>query len=253
MHELTPVLSTVAASFLASFVEVVEAFTIVLAVGVTRGWRPALTGAVSALAVLAALVLAFGPLLQLIPITLLQFVVGVLLILFGMRWLRKAILRSAGIIALRDEEAAFSRETDALTRQANDRRAGYLAGVAAFKAVLLEGVEVVFIVIAVGTAHGQTLYAGLGALAAFVLVMLIGLAMHRPLARVPENALKFVVGLMLTSFGVFWTGEGLGAEWPGEDFALLAIFVVIAAASFAMVRWLRNVYAAAAKAIPGKA
>ncbi|TIN44930.1 MAG: COG4280 domain-containing protein, partial [Mesorhizobium sp.] len=237
MHDLTPVLSTVAASFLASFVEVVEAFTIVLAVGVTRGWRPALTGAVSALAVLAALVLAFGPLLQLIPITLLQFVVGVLLILFGMRWLRKAILRSAGIIALRDEEAAFSRETDALTRYANDRRAGYLAGVAAFKAVLLEGVEVVFIVIAVGTAHGQTLYAGLGALAAFVLVMLIGLAMHRPLARVPENALKFVVGLMLTSFGVFWTGEGLGAEWPGEDFALLAIFVVIAAASFAMVRW----------------
>ncbi|TIR65733.1 MAG: COG4280 domain-containing protein, partial [Mesorhizobium sp.] len=208
MHDLTPILSTVAASFLASFVEVVEAFTIVLAVGVTRGWRPALTGAVSALAVLAALVLAFGPLLQLIPIALLQFAVGVLLILFGMRWLRKAILRSAGIIALRDEEAAFSRETDALTRHANDRRAGYLAGVAAFKAVLLEGVEVVFIVIAVGTAHGQTLYAGLGALAAFVLVMLIGLAMHRPLARVPENALKFVVGLMLTSFGVFWTGEG---------------------------------------------
>ncbi|MDG4853515.1 MULTISPECIES: COG4280 domain-containing protein [unclassified Mesorhizobium] len=252
MHELTPVLSTVAASFLASFVEVVEAFTIVLAVGVTRGWRPALTGAVSALAVLAALVLAFGPLLQLIPIALLQFAVGVLLILFGMRWLRKAILRSAGIIALRDEEAAFSRETDALTRHANDRRAGYLAGVAAFKAVLLEGVEVVFIVIAVGTAHGQTLYAGLGALAAFVLVMLIGLAMHRPLARVPENALKFVVGLMLTSFGVFWTGEGLGAEWPGEDFALLAIFVVIAAASFAMVRWLHNAHVAAAKAIPGK-
>lgn len=252
MHDLTPVLSTVAASFLASFVEVVEAFTIVLAVGVTRGWRPALTGAVSALAVLAALVLAFGPLLQLIPIALLQFAVGVLLILFGMRWLRKAILRSAGIIALRDEEAAFSRETDALTRYANDRRAGYLAGVAAFKAVLLEGVEVVFIVIAVGTAHGQTLYAGLGALAAFVLVMLIGLAMHRPLARVPENALKFVVGLMLTSFGVFWTGEGLGAEWPGEDFALLAIFVVIAAASFAMVRWLHNAHVAAAKAIPGK-
>ncbi|MDX8467767.1 COG4280 domain-containing protein [Mesorhizobium sp. VK23B] len=242
MHELTPVLSTVTASFLASFVEVVEAFTIVLAVGVTRGWRPALTGAASALAVLAALVLAFGPLLALVPITLLQFAVGVLLILFGMRWLRKAILRSAGVIALRDEEAAFSRQTDALSRQAGDRRADYLAGVAAFKAVLLEGVEVVFIVIAVGAAHGQTLEAGFGALAAFVLVMLIGLAVHRPLARVPENALKFVVGLMLTSFGVFWTGEGLGAEWPGEDFALLAIFAVIATASFAMVRWLRSTY-----------
>ncbi|WP_192255330.1 COG4280 domain-containing protein [Mesorhizobium silamurunense] len=249
MHELTPVLSTVTASFLASFVEVVEAFTIVLAVGVTRGWRPALTGAASALAVLAALVLAFGPLLALVPLTLLQFAVGVLLVLFGMRWLRKAILRSAGVIALRDEEAAFSRETDALSRQADDRRADYLAGVAAFKAVLLEGVEVVFIVIAVGAAHGQTLQAGLGALAAFVLVMLIGLAVHRPLARVPENALKFVVGLMLTSFGVFWTGEGLGAEWPGEDFALLAIFAVIAAASFAIMRRLRSTYTAPAEGV----
>ncbi|AZO10530.1 MULTISPECIES: COG4280 domain-containing protein [unclassified Mesorhizobium] len=242
MHDLTPILSTVTASFLASFVEVVEAFTIVLAVGVTRSWRPALTGAALALAVLAALVLAFGPLLALVPITVLQFVVGVLLILFGMRWLRKAILRRAGILALRDEEAAFLRQTAALGRQAADRRADYLAGVAAFKAVLLEGVEVVFIVVAVGAAHGQTLYASLGALAAFVLVMLVGLAVHRPLARVPENALKFIVGLMLTSFGVFWTGEGLGAEWPGEDFALIAIFGIIAGTSFAIVRRLRGVY-----------
>ena len=247
MHGLSPILSTVTASFLASFVEVVEAFTIVLAVGVTRGWRPALTGAGLALALLAALVLAFGPLLALIPITLLQFVVGVLLILFGMRWLRKAILRGAGVIALRDEAAAFSRETDMLSRQAGDRRADYLAGLAAFKAVLLEGVEVVFIVIAVGAAHDQTLYAGLGALAAFVLVTLIGLAVRRPLARVPENALKFVVGLMLTSFGIFWTGEGLGAQWPGADLALLAIFAVIAAASFAMVRWLRDAYPSPAR------
>ncbi|TIV75312.1 MAG: COG4280 domain-containing protein, partial [Mesorhizobium sp.] len=212
MHGLTPIFSTVTASFLASFVEVVEAFTIVLAVGVTRSWRPALTGAALALILLAALVLVFGPLLALIPIAVLQFVVGVLLILFGMRWLRKAILRSVGVIALHDEGQAFSKETAMLRRQAGDRRADYLAAVASFKAVLLEGVEVVFIVIAVGAAHGQTLYAGLGALAAFVLVMLIGLAVHRPLARVPENSLKFVVGLMLTSFGVFWTGEGLGAE-----------------------------------------
>lgn len=246
MHGLTPIFSTVTASFLASFVEVVEAFTIVLAVGVTRSWRPALTGAVLALVLLAALVLVFGPLLALVPIAVLQFVVGVLLILFGMRWLRKAILRSVGVIALHDEEQAFSEETELLRRQAGDRRADYLAAVASFKAVLLEGVEVVFIVIAVGAAHGQTLYAGLGALAAFVLVMLIGLAVHRPLARVPENALKFVVGLMLTSFGVFWTGEGLGAEWPGADLALLAIFAVIAAASFAIVRWLRGAYPAPA-------
>jgi uncharacterized membrane protein len=242
MQTLTPILSTVTAAFLASFVEVVEAFTIVLAVGVTRSWRPALTGAALALAVLAALVLAFGPLLALIPITTLQFVVGVLLILFGMRWLRKAILRSVGVIALHDEDAAFSKETAALHQQANDRRADYLAGLASFKAVLLEGVEVVFIVIAVGAAHEQTFYASMGALAAFVLVMLVGLAVHRPLARVPENALKFVVGLMLTSFGIFWTGEGIGAEWPGADLALLAIFAIVALAAFAMVRWLRGTY-----------
>ena len=192
------------------------------------------------LMVLTALVLAFGPLLALVPITILQFAVGVLLILFGMRWLRKAILRSIGIVPLHDEEAAFSKETAALRRQSGDRRADYLAGLAAFKAVLLEGVEVVFIVIAVGGAHEQTLNASLGALAAFVLVMVIGLAVHRPLARVPENALKFVVGLMLTSFGIFWTGEGIGAEWPGADLALLAIFAIIALASFAIVRWMRG-------------
>ena len=240
MNSLTPILSTVTASFLGSFVEVVEAFTIVLAVGVTRSWRPALTGAALALALLAALVLIFGPLLTLIPIEILQFVVGVLLILFGMRWLRKAILRSLGVIALHDEEAAFSKETAVLRAQSTDRRADYLAGLASFKAVLLEGVEVVFIVIAVGGAHGLTLYAALGALVAFILVMLIGLLVHRPLASVPENTLKFVVGLMLTSFGIFWTGEGIGAHWPGEDLALIAIFASVSLASYASVRGLRG-------------
>lgn len=237
---LTTITSTVTAAFLGSFVEVVEAFTIVLAVGISRSWRPAFIGTGLALLLLAALVLVFGPLLALVPLHLLQFVVGVLLILFGLRWLRKAILRAAGYIALHDETKAFNEETAELRRQAADRRADYLAGFAAFKAVLLEGVEVVFIVIAVGAAHGQTGYASLGALAALVLVTLIGLVVHRPLARVPENALKFVVGLMLTSFGIFWTGEGIGAQWPGADFALLAIFAVNALASFAIVRWMRG-------------
>jgi len=236
--DFTTVLPTLAASFLASFVEVVEAFTIVLAVGLTQSWRPAFIGTGLALAVLAALVVVLGPLLGLVPIHLLQFVVGVLLILFGMRWLRKAILRAVGVIALHDEEKAFAEETEELHRHARDRRADYLAGVAAFKAVLLEGVEVVFIVIAVGTARGLTLYAALGALAAFVAVIAIGIVVHRPLSRVPENTLKFVVGLMLTTFGIFWTGEGIGVEWPGADLSLLGIFVVLSAVSVALIRWL---------------
>ena len=249
MTNLAPVLSTVTAAFLGSFVEVVEAFTIVLAVGVTRSWRPAFIGTGLALLLLGALVLVFGPMLALIPIELMQFMIGALLILFGMRWLRKAILRSVGVISLHDEAAAFSEETAILQKQANDRRADYLAGLAAFKAVLLEGVEVVFIVIAVGTAHQQTLYASLGALTACALVVLLGLVVHRPLTRVPENTLKFAVGLMLTSFGVFWTGEGIGADWPGADLALLAIFVVISSVSCGLVRWLRIAYPMPAKEV----
>src|SRR4029077_19799746 len=231
---------TVSAAFLGSFVEVVEAFTIVLAVGVTRSWKPAFVGAGLALIVLAGLVVTLGPLLSLIPLHALQFAVGTLLILFGMRWLRKAILRASGLLALHDEDKAFSEETELLHRQQADRRADYLAGVTAFKAVLLEGVEVVFIVIAVGTVHGLTLYASLGALGALVLVLIIGLAVHRPLARVPENTLKFVVGLMLTSFGIFWTGEGLGAAWPGADLAILGILAIFALFSAAAVGRLRR-------------
>jgi uncharacterized membrane protein len=238
MTTATTILSTVTTSFLASFVEVVEAFTIVLAVGLTQSWRPAFIGSGLALIVLMALVAILGPILGLISIHALQFAVGTLLILFGMRWLRKAILRSLGVIALHSEDKAFAEETEALHRQAKDRRADYLAGLAAFKAVLLEGVEVVFIVIAVGTAHGLTLYASFGALAALLAVIAIGLVVHRPLSRVPENTLKFVVGLMLTSFGIFWTAEGIGADWPGADLSLIGIFVILGAASLALVRWL---------------
>jgi uncharacterized membrane protein len=240
MTDFTTIASAITAAFLASFVEVVEAFTIMLAVGVTQGWRPAFIGAGIAAVVLAALVLLLGPLLSLIPVHGLQFAIGVLLILFGMRWLRKAILRSSGILALHDEAKAFTQETDALRQRAKERRANYLGAVTAFKAVLLEGVEVVFIVIAVGTVHGLTLYASLGALGAVVLVLAIGLVVHRPLSHVPENALKFVVGLMLTSFGIFWTGEGLGAPWPGADLAILGILAIFALFSAAAVGRLRR-------------
>lgn len=240
MTGITSVGSTVTAAFLASFVEVVEAFTIVLAVGLTRGWRPAFQGTALAFVVLALIVAIFGPVISSIPIEALQFVVGSLLILFGMRWLRKAILRASGHMALHDETAAFAKETDVLIQQKNDRRADYLAATAAFKAVLLEGVEVVFIVVAIGAGHQMIGFASLGALAAFVLVLAAGLIVHRPLARVPENTLKFAVGLMLTSFGIFWTGEGLGTEWPGADLSLFGLFAVLTLFSLALVRWLKD-------------
>jgi uncharacterized membrane protein len=210
-------------AFLASVVEVVEAFTIILAVGTVQGWRPAIAGSVLGLLVLAVIVAVFGPMLQLVPIQALQFTVGVLLLLFGMRWLRKAILRSTGIIPLRDELAAFAGQSADLIAEAAhaNPRLDWLAGVATFKAVVLEGLEVVFIVIAVGAARGLLWPASLGALAAFVLVLITGLILQRPLARVPENTLKFGVGVMLSAFGVFWTGEGLGIPWPGQDLALV--------------------------------
>jgi Ca2+/H+ antiporter, TMEM165/GDT1 family len=220
------------AAFLASLVEFVEALTVVLAVGTVRGWRPALTGTALALAVLLGLVVILGPTLTHIPLGLVQFVVGTLLVLFGMRWLRKAILRAAGIIALHDEEAAFANEMQNMQRYRN-----YSAGLdrvavaAAFKIVMLEGIEVVFIVIAIGAAGQMLLPASVGALAALAVVILFGVLVHRPLARVPENTLKFAVGVLLSAFGTFWAGEGIGVVWPGGDTALLvliAVFLVMA-------------------------
>ena len=249
MSNITTIVSTMTAAFLGSFVEVVEAFTIILAVGVSRSWKPAFIGTGLALIVLAALVIVLGPLLGLIPIELLQFVIGTLLILFGMRWLRKAILRASGVIALHDEAEAFARETDQLKRQDAERRADWIAGTAAFKAVLLEGIEVVFIVIAVGAGRGMLGYAALGAAIACLLVLIIGFVVHKPLSQVPENTLKFVVGLLLTAFGVFWVGEGLGADWPGADLSLIAIFAVLAIFSFVAVRMLRGYYNSNVKAV----
>lgn len=231
----------VSAAFLASLVEVVEAFTIVLAVGTVRGWRPALTGTAAALALLAALVLVLGPVLEQVPLQALQLVIGVLLLLFGLRWLRKAILRSAGIIALHDEAAAFSKETAELSQaaQTEDRHLDWIAGLTAFKAVVLEGIEVVFIVIAVGAGRGLLWPASLGALAACLLMLAIGVIVHKPLARVPENTLKFGVGVMLSAFGVYWTGEGLGVAWPGHDLAIpafAALFLAVGIATVALAR-----------------
>jgi Ca2+/H+ antiporter, TMEM165/GDT1 family len=231
----------VGAAFVASLVEVVEAFTIVLAAGTIRGWRAAVAGTAAGLVVLAAIVVALGPVLGRVPLRPLQLVIGVLLLLFGMGWLRKAVLRAAGIVPLHDENAAFATETATLNEATTPRRSGYdwLAAVMAFKAVLLEGLEVVFIVIAVGAGRGLLLPASLGALAACVVVLAVGAIVHRPLARVPENTLKFAVGVILCAFGVFWTGEGVGIAWPGGDLLILffgAVFVLVALSGVAASR-----------------
>jgi len=213
----------ISAAFFASLVEVVEAFTIVLAVATLRGWRPAALGTAGGLGVLACVVLLLGPVLDRIPITSLQLAIGILLLLFGMGWLRKASLRAASIIPFHDEDAIFAAKTAEL-REDEGRRSrslNWIAGVTALKAVLLEGLEVVFIVVAVGAGRGLLIPASLGALAACALVLTAGVLVHRPLSRVPENLLKFGVGVVLSAFGVFWTGEGLGIVWPAQDLALL--------------------------------
>lgn len=217
--------AAVSAAFLASLVEAVEAFTIVLAAAAVRGWRVATLGAAAALALLALIVIVAGPLLARFPIHWLQLGVGSALLIFGLRWLRKAILRAAGLIPLHDEAAAFAASSATLRRQ--ESRLDWIAGLASFKAVLLEGIEVAFIVVAVGAGPGMLLPAAAGALAACALVTLIGLALRRPLERVPENPLKFAVGVMLSAFGVFWTGEGLGVAWPLGD-----LFIVVLGALF---------------------
>jgi uncharacterized membrane protein len=230
-------LTAFSAAFLASLVEAVEALTIVLAVATVRGWRPAGLGAFAGILALILIVAALGPLLDLVPLHLLQLAIGILLLLFGLRWLRKAILRAAGVIPLHDEALAFASETAELREQAlrRESRLDWLAGLTSFKAVLLEGLEVVFIVIAVSATRGLLVPASAGALAACLLVAGIGVIVHRPLARVPENTLKFAVGVMLSAFGIFWTGEGLGVAWPGADLAIIAFAALFLAAGLAGV------------------
>ncbi len=229
------------ASFFASLVEGVEALTVVLAVGSVRGWRSTLVGAASGVALLLGLVLLLGRALTHLPLGIVQLVVGVLLVLFGLRWLRKAILRAAGLIPVHDEEAAFRKSASAM------RTAGLSAGwdkVAfgtAFYITMLEGTEVVFIVIAIGAGGtGMLLPAGLGAAAALLLVAALGFVLHRPLTRVPENTLKFVVGTLLSAFGTFWVGEGLGFIWLGADWSIVMLVLAYWMLAALLVRILRQ-------------
>ncbi len=227
MHPMTQVWTATLPAFLASMVEFVEALTVVLAVGITRGWRSALIGSAAAIALLGLLVLIFGPLLSRFPITWLQIAVGWLLILFGMRWLRKAILRASGAIGMHDETSAFEQEKRELqaANGGSPRGLDVIGFLASFKSVTLEGLEVVFIVIAVGATANALIPASVGAAVAGVLVVTAGAVLQRPLSHVPENGLKFAVGILLSAFGTFWFGEGLGLKWIGKDVAIVGLVV----------------------------
>ena len=229
-------------TFLASGVEAVEALTIVLAVGVVRGWRSTLIGVGVAALVLAVIVAVLGPALRLIPIGTLRLVVGALLLVFGLQWLRKAILRSSGYKALHDESAAFAaeREQAASASPAAAKGMDWYSFTIAFKGVLLEGLEVVFIVITFGATQGRLPLAAAAAAAAVVVVAAVGLVVRGPLERVPENTIKFAVGLLLTSFGIFWGGEGAGVQWPGSDLAILGILAFLSLVSALLVWQLRR-------------
>jgi uncharacterized membrane protein len=228
--------------FLACAVEGVEATTIVLAAGTTRDWRSALTGVGAGITVLAVIVAVLGPAITAIPLGGLRLVVGGLLLIFGLQWLRKAILRASGLKALHDEEAIYARQVAAAREVATGGRYAipdWYAFTLSFKGVVLEGLEVVFIVITFGANQHGIGWAVVGAVAALVVVAAAGVAVRGPLARVPENTLKFAVGVMLTSFGLFWGAEGAGAHWPGSDAAILALIATTLVVSLATVGALR--------------
>jgi uncharacterized membrane protein len=237
------------ASFLACAVEMVEALTIVLAVAVTRGWRSVRLGIAAALVALAVVVAAIGPALTQIPLSALRVIVGFLLLVFGLQWLRKAILRASGYKALHDEAAIYEREVDIASRaERADAGIDWYAFTLSFKGVFLEGLEVAFIVVTFGAAHHEFTLTVLSAIAALIVVTGVGIVVHQPLSRVPENTMKFAVGLMLTTFGTFWGAEGAGAHWPGEDVMILGVLAFYTAFAFASVALLRMRAAQAAQA-----
>lgn len=224
-------------AFLASAVEMVEAVTIVLAMGVVRGWRSALVGAASALVVLIVIVSALGPMLTVIPAHGLTMVVGTLLLIFGLQWLRKAVLRSSGNKTLHDEDAIYRKELADAEAAGSEIRAGmdWYAFVVSFKGVLLEGLEVAFIVLVFGRAHGSIPLAATGAVAGCVVVGIVAAVVRAPLSRVPENTMKYAVGILLTVFGMYWSGEGVGVDWPGGALAILWLMVLVFAVTRGMV------------------
>jgi uncharacterized membrane protein len=234
------------AVFLACVVEAVEALTIVLAAGTSRDWRSAITGVVSGFGVLAMVVAVLGPALTLIPLGALRMFIGGLLLIFGLQWLRRAILRASGLKELHDEAAIFATERAAARAALPDHWGiigDWYAFTLSFKGVVLEGLEVAFIALTFGANQHKIPLAVVAALAAVLVITVAGIAVRAPLARVPENAMKFVVGVILTSFGIYWGGEGAGAYWPGGDIALLVIIAAVALLSLGLVALLRRIEA----------
>jgi uncharacterized membrane protein len=241
-------------AFLAATVEMVEALTIVLAVGTTRGWRAALIGVAAGVVALAIVVGALGPsLVTYVPLDALRVVIGTLLLVFGLQWLRKAILRSSGLKAMHDEAAIYEREVSELRGERHGAGLDWVAFTVSFKGVFLEGLEVAFIVLTFGTNDGRFDIPVAGAVAGLVLVVGTGLLVHRPLSQVPENTIKWVVGVMLGAFGTFWVGEGAGISWTLDDGAILALACFYAVVGFALVRILRSHQATAAGQTVGEA
>jgi uncharacterized membrane protein len=229
--------------FVACAVEAIEALTIVLAAGITREWKSTFQGMAVALVALAAITAAVGPAITYLPLTALRLVIGALLAIFGLQWLRKAVLRATGYKALHDEAGAYLREVTAAETAARESRRGvsdWYAFTLAFKGVLLEGLEVVFIVITFGASQKDIGAAVIGAAAAIVVITVTGIAVRAPLTKVPENWMKFAVGIMLTSFGTFWGAEGAGVAWPGNDAALLVLVPLVGLVSAGYVFWLRS-------------
>ncbi|MBV8180337.1 MAG: TMEM165/GDT1 family protein [Mycobacterium sp.] len=234
------------AVFLACVVEAVEAVTIVLAAGTSRGWRSTIIGVVSGFAVLGMVVAVLGPALTLVPLQALRMIVGGLLLIFGLQWLRKAILRASGLKALHDEAGIFAAELAAAQAAPADRRGiigDWYAFTLSFKGVVVEGLEVAFIALTFGANQHNIPLAVVAALTAVLVITVTGIAVRAPLARVPENTMKFVVGVILTSFGIFWGGEGAGAHWPAGDIALLVMIAAVALFSLGLVALLRRIEA----------
>jgi uncharacterized membrane protein len=246
-------LATVVAVCIASAVEMVEVVTIVLAIGLTRGWRSTFAGVGAASVVLVAITALLGTALtRWVDIGALETVIGSLLLVFGLQWLRKAILRASGYKALHDEEEVFREETEAAVAAPKVARVGldWFAFTVAFKGVLLEGLEIVFIVMTTGASSGNLGIAAAAAAGAAVVVGLVAVAVRHPLSRVPENSLKFAVGLLLVTFGTFWVGEGIGLHWLGDDLALLWLLGVYVLSSWLAVRYLRATRAVIALRLP---